>query len=196
MDSIKIMEETSSNPISCAHRNMKQMRSPFAVSFISGERKSNSPTQKGCVGLRQTSSLRANKPKPKMTRPSVKKQGSWANTGGMWVIKNEIGRLAHDWWQCVYTDTKWSREWRIHLKKEENGKWKSGSSGILSPLLHSVPISIPIQCYRIDSKLLEDRNYVLPLFLKLLISGTQWMLNNNNWRGEAEEAEAKESGEK
>lgn len=118
MDSIKIMEETSSNPMSCAHRNMKQMRSPFAVSFILGERKSNSPTQKGWVGLRQTSSLRANKPKPKMTHPSVKKQGSWANTGGMWVIKNEIGRLAHDWWQCVYTDTKWSREWRIHLKRK------------------------------------------------------------------------------
>lgn len=141
MDSIKIMEETSSNPMSCAHRNMKQMRSPFAVSFISGERKSNSPPQKGWVGLRQTSSLRANKPKPKMTHPSVKKQGSWANTGGMWVMKNEIGRLARDWWQCVYTDTKWSREWRMHLKKEENGKWKSGFSGILSPLLHSTNLN-------------------------------------------------------
>ena len=47
MDSIKIMEETNSNLMSRAHRNMKQMRSLFATSFISVEGKGDtSPTKR------------------------------------------------------------------------------------------------------------------------------------------------------
>lgn len=51
MDSIKIMEETNSNPMSRAHRNTKQMGSSLVVSCVSGKKKSNSPHTKRMGGF-------------------------------------------------------------------------------------------------------------------------------------------------
>lgn len=48
--------------------------------------------------------------------------------------------------------------------------------------------NLKVKCYYTDYKLLEDRNYALPLFLSQ-ISGNQWMLNNSNWRKEGAEKE-------
>lgn len=49
--------------------------------------------------------------------------------------------------------------------------------------------NLKIKCYYIDCKLLEDNNSVLPQFFKFRLSGNQWMLNNYDWRGEAEKEE-------
>lgn len=46
MDSIKIMEESNSKLMSRAHRNVKQMRSSFTISFISEGKGDTPPTKR------------------------------------------------------------------------------------------------------------------------------------------------------
>ena len=172
--------------MNCAHRNMKQMRCSFAFNFISRVGKSSHPPQKKeWVSLRQTSSFRANKPKPKMTHPfGEKKQNKTRELGqcGWHVNYKRCTWKAWTWWWQRFC-TKWSREGECCLERENENLVLSE---IFSPLNWILISNVTI----LTVSSLKTRTMSASFHLEYI--GTQWMLNHNHW-GEAKEAEIKES---